>query len=94
MEFQNSPLRGIQRDNSYTYGDSGIDSKTGIARTSGRAGMLGSPAGPNASILLPALNIEPEAPVRNRRRSLYRRRRQSIKERTFFPGQSGFWLCA
>jgi prepilin-type processing-associated H-X9-DG protein len=48
VEFQTNPYVGAHRDNIYTYGDSGTDHK-GAAGT----GIVGSPAGPNDSILLP-----------------------------------------
>jgi hypothetical protein len=70
VEFQNNPLCGAQRDNIYTYGDSGTDPATGAIRSSGGTGILGSPVSTYDSVLLPALNVvqvvtpsEPPAPI-------------------------------
>ena len=62
VEFQNSPLCGVRRDNIYTYGDSGND-LSNAPRPTGGSGILGSPVGPDDSVLLPALNVELVAPV-------------------------------
>lgn len=48
VEFQLSPYCGAAQDNIYTYGNSGADHK-GAAGD----GIVGSPVGPNDSILLP-----------------------------------------
>ncbi len=53
VEFQNTPLCGAHRDNIYTYGDSGSDPVTNAARPTGGAGIVGSPVGPDDSVLLP-----------------------------------------
>lgn len=44
VEFNTTPYAGVQRDNIYTYGTSGGGAGDGI---------VGSPVGPNDSILLP-----------------------------------------
>jgi prepilin-type N-terminal cleavage/methylation domain-containing protein/prepilin-type processing-associated H-X9-DG protein len=62
VEFQNSPLCGVRRDNIYTYGDSGND-LSNAPRPTGGAGILGSPVGPDDSVLLPALNVEQTVPA-------------------------------
>jgi prepilin-type N-terminal cleavage/methylation domain-containing protein/prepilin-type processing-associated H-X9-DG protein len=58
VEFQNNPLCGTNRDNIYTYGDSGWDAKANTNRSTGGADVLGSPVSPEDSVLLPALNVE------------------------------------
>lgn len=63
VEFQNNPLCGSHRDNIYTYGDSGLDAKTDMNRSTGGAGILGSPVSIEDSILLPALNVEQVVPA-------------------------------
>lgn len=57
IEFQNSPLCGSHRDNIYTYGDSGVDPDTNVARSTGGIGVMGSPVGPGDSVLLPISNV-------------------------------------
>jgi prepilin-type processing-associated H-X9-DG protein len=58
VEFQNNPFCGTNRDNIYTYGDSGFDVKANAACPTGGAGILGSPVSVEDSVLLPALNVE------------------------------------
>jgi prepilin-type processing-associated H-X9-DG protein len=48
VEFTTTPLCGTHADNIFTYGDSGTD-----APKKGGEGVVGSPVGPNDSILLP-----------------------------------------
>ncbi|HEV2295673.1 MAG TPA: hypothetical protein VGR35_17630 [Tepidisphaeraceae bacterium] len=48
VEFFNNPFAGVQRDNIFTFGDSGKESPD-----KGGDGIIGSPVGPNDSILLP-----------------------------------------
>ena len=61
VQFQTSPLCGSNRDNIYTYGDSGVDPDTGVARPTGGIGVIGSSVGPSDSILLPVSNVSPAA---------------------------------
>jgi prepilin-type processing-associated H-X9-DG protein len=50
VAWESSPFVGVERDNVYTYGDSGTKS--------GGTGIVGSAVGPNDSVLLPtALDI-------------------------------------
>ena len=53
VEFQNNPFCDAHRDNIYTYGDSGLDPITNAPRPTGGAGIIGSPIGPDDSVLLP-----------------------------------------
>lgn len=48
VSFEVTPFVGVQRDNIYTFGDSGD-----AAKDKGGDGIVGSPVGPNDSILLP-----------------------------------------
>lgn len=53
IEFQNSPFCGTNRDNIYTYGDSGNDPDTQKPFPTGGAGIIGSPTKASDSVLLP-----------------------------------------
>jgi prepilin-type processing-associated H-X9-DG protein len=55
VEFQNNPFCGTNRDNIYTYGTSGMESNTQFPIKSGGTGIVGSPVGPEDSVLLPAV---------------------------------------
>ncbi len=57
VEFQDSPFCGLNRDNIYTYGESGNDA-TGTPRATGGTGIVGSPVSADDSVLLPALYVE------------------------------------
>jgi prepilin-type processing-associated H-X9-DG protein len=66
VEFQNNPFAGANRDNIYTYGDSGTDPNINAALPTGGKGIWGSPVGPNDSVLLPAAIMpapDPNAPA-------------------------------
>jgi prepilin-type processing-associated H-X9-DG protein len=63
VEFQNSPLAGVNRDNIYTYGRSGADPNTQAALPTGGLGVFGSPIGPDDSVLLPAAVMPAAMPV-------------------------------
>jgi prepilin-type processing-associated H-X9-DG protein len=65
VEFNDNPFCGVNRDNIYTYGASGIDPKTQAALPTGGVGIYGSPVGPGDSVLLPAviLPVAGTAPV-------------------------------
>jgi hypothetical protein len=60
VEFIETPFAGVDRDNIYTYGDSGD--------ASGGTGIVGSPVGPADTVLLPIVepdnaNAAPHAPA-------------------------------
>lgn len=48
VEFFNNPFAGVKRENIFTFGDSGSETPD-----TGGEGIVGSPVGPNDSILLP-----------------------------------------
>jgi prepilin-type processing-associated H-X9-DG protein len=50
VEIISTPFAGVQRDNIYTYGDSG--------EGSGGTGIVGSPVGPGDSVLLPIVEAD------------------------------------
>jgi prepilin-type processing-associated H-X9-DG protein len=58
VEWQATPLCGIDQDNIYTFGKSGKDADKG------GEGINGSPIGPGDSVLLPSADMTGEADVK------------------------------
>ncbi len=65
VEFNNNPFVGVNRDNIYTYGASGVDPNSQAPALSGGTGVFGSPVGPADSVLLPAAIVPTAATAAN-----------------------------